>query len=94
MGAKTEPPTFRLNLNLSMAAAMAALILAPFLWPKISEMLTGAGYYKKPGVKKGIDALFLFVPVAQHPVWGGVVAPLYDELRRYASVGFVCSSCS
>ena len=88
--AQSERDAKRILVDCVLAAVVASLIVLPFLWPKISEILGGADYFRKPSVKKGVDALFFFLPVPNQPLWGGLMAPLYDNLRRYASVGFVC----
>lgn len=77
-------------LRLAAAGMVATLLVFPFLLPKLSAMLAGADYYRKPAVEKGIDALFLIVPSDQHPLWGGLFTDLYGTLRSYPSAGFTC----
>jgi hypothetical protein len=64
------------------------LLVLPFLWPLVRDIISGESYYLKPPVKKGIDPAFLLIPPARHPLWGGAVAGLYERWKPYASVGF------
>ena len=70
-----------------VAVVVAAALLAPFAWPIVHGISTGAPYVK-PAVEKGIDALFLFVPSDRHPLFGPVVAGLYERLRWSSTPGF------
>ena len=73
-----------------LAGAFAALLVLPFAWPMLHEILAGETYYQKPKppLPKSIDLLFLFLPAENHSLWGAAVSPLYTKLRTYPSVGF------
>ncbi|MGQ9591523.1 MAG: hypothetical protein ACUVYA_14665 [Planctomycetota bacterium] len=86
--ARTRRPAGRAAAEGALAAGVAALILAPFLWPMAREILAGETDFVKPRVEKGIDPLFLFVPSAEHPFWGASFRGLYDRLRTYPAAGF------
>ena len=73
-----------------LSGSLAALVLLPFAWPMLREILAGDTSYLKPLVNKGIDPLFLVVPPERHPIWGGVFQGLYERYRGYASAGFTC----
>ena len=80
---------FTLMRELIAAAAVATVLCLPFLWPLLRDWLAGLSPIKA-AVPKGIDPLFLFIPPAQHPIWGDWVVPLYARWRTYESVGFTC----
>ncbi len=87
-----RPPRPRLRLvrDVAVAALLTTAILLPFLWPKLVEIASGARYFIKPPVNKGVDLAFLFIPPAYHSLWGSLASPLYRSLQSYGSVGFTC----
>ncbi|MBN1444011.1 MAG: glycosyltransferase family 39 protein [Planctomycetes bacterium] len=74
----------------ALAGLCSALLLLPWAWPMLREILAGEAHYLKPPppVRKPIDLLFLVVPAAHHTIWGPLVEPLYGKYRSYASAGF------
>lgn len=75
--------------DLVKAATLAALLLAPFLWPMLRDMAEQVGYFRKTIAPRSIDPIFLFIPHAAHPLWGGAFRDLYAAWRSYPSVGFI-----
>lgn len=86
--ARSRRPAGRAAAEGALAAGFAALVLAPFIGPMAREILAGETYFVKPRVEKGIDPLFLFVPSAEHPLWGASFRGLYERLRTYPAAGF------
>lgn len=72
-----------------LAGGVATLLVLPFLWPMLREMLAGETYYLKPPVDKGLDPVFLVLPPPGHVIWGRLVDGLYERWRTYAAVGFI-----
>lgn len=70
------------------AAAVACVLLAPFVWPVVMEILSGAPFVKPP-VDKGLDLAFLWLPSDHHPVLGSLTQAIYAGHRAYASAGFL-----
>jgi len=86
--AMTSAPRREVLTRASVAGVVTVLLVLPFAWPMISEMLDGANYFHKGKVHKPIDPFFLVVPSSQHPIWGSLTDELYAEYRSYRSVGF------
>ena len=72
----------------ALAGLLAGLLVLPFAWPMVREILAGETYFLKPPVQKGVDPLFLIVPAENHPLWGSWFAGLYARSHSYASLGF------
>lgn len=75
--------------DLGLAALTASLVVGPFVAPLIVEISTGAEYFQKQAVPRGIDPAYLFTPHFGHPLWGGLVLDDYLD-RAYQAAGFVC----
>jgi hypothetical protein len=75
--------------GLTLATAVALLMLLPAVAPLAADMLGGETYFQKPSEERGIDPAFLFVPHFGHPLWGSLTAPGYVD-RAYGEAGFVC----
>jgi hypothetical protein len=82
-------PGGKIILEVALAAALALLLMAPFLWPLVRDTIDGIAVLKKPSVNKPIDPLFLLIPHSGHPLWGEPLNWLYSHFRSYLSVGFV-----
>ena len=87
-GGPPRPSLRQVSRGLLAAAAAGALILAPFIWPLIREVLSDAQYVKVP-VGKGIDFAFLWLPSDHHPLLGSLTRDVYATYRGYASAGFL-----
>jgi hypothetical protein len=81
-------PRRRVLAEAALAGLASALLLLPFLWPMLREMLEGGGSYIKPAVDKPLDLLFLVVPAERHTLWGSLFGDAYQRLRSYPSAGF------
>ncbi len=82
-------PIGRLVRDLAIAAGVSALILLPAVFPLLSEMASGATYFEKRLVDRGIDASYLFTPFFEHPLLGSFTVDAYLN-RAYQASGFVC----
>lgn len=81
---------WRLYLRGAAAGGAAALLLVlPMLVPMVVLIASGADYYTKPPVPRGIDASYLLTPAYANPLLGSWVEPRYLE-RAYQAAGFVC----
>ena len=78
-----------LGRHIGMAAALATLLVLPFLVPMVSLMAEGSEYFNKGPVNRGIDASYLFTAPYANPVFGGLVLSRYLD-RAYQASGFVC----
>ncbi len=74
--------------DLALAALTAVLAVGPFVAPLVVEIASGAEYFQKPAVDRGIDAAYLLTPHFGHPLWGGLVLDSYLE-RAYQASGFI-----
>ena len=75
--------------GLAIASATASLLVLPAVLPLFAKIASGADYYLKAPVPRGIDASYLFTPIFAHPAFGSWVAPAYLE-RAYQASGFIC----
>ena len=82
-------PIGRLVRDLAIAAGVSALILLPAVFPLLSEMASGATYFEKRLVDRGIDASYLFTPFFEHPWLGYLTVDAYLD-RAYQASGFIC----
>ena len=82
-------PIGRLACDLAIAAGVSAVILLPAVFPLLSEMASGATYFEKRLVDRGIDASYLFTPFFEHPLLGYLTVDAYLE-RAYQASGFIC----
>ena len=53
------------------------------------EMATGAEYFHKPEVPRGIDPTYILTPQFRHPIFGPLVLGRYLD-RAYQAAGFIC----
>jgi hypothetical protein len=86
---RTSRKNRELWIDLLKAAALAGLIMLPFMWPMVRDALERVGRFRKGVASRSIDPLFLLVPHPGHPLWGPMVQGLYEKMRTYSSVGFV-----
>ena len=82
-------PIGRLARDLAIAAGVSAVILLPAVFPLLSEMASGATYFEKRLVDRGIDASYLFTPFFEHPWLGYLTVDAYLD-RAYQASGFIC----
>ena len=75
--------------DLAIAAGVSAVILLPAVFPLLSELASGATYFDKRLVDRGIDASYLFTPFFEHPLWGSLTVDAYLD-RAYQASGFIC----
>ena len=75
--------------DLAIAAGVSAVILLPAVVPLLSEMASGATYFDKRVVDRGIDASYLFTPFFEHPLLGYLTVDAYLD-RAYQASGFIC----
>ncbi len=75
--------------DLSLAGALATVLIAPFVGPLMIEMATGAEYFHKPEVPRGIDPTYILTPQFSHPIFGPLVLGRYLD-RAYQAAGFIC----
>ena len=75
--------------DLAIAAGVSALILLPLVFPLLAETASGANYFEKRLVDRGIDAAYLFTPFFEHPLWGNLTVDAYLD-RAYQASGFIC----
>ena len=85
--ARARQPRRELVLRWSAAGVLAALLIAPAASPMIGEAVSGADYFRKPPVDRGIDAAYLVLPPYAHPAWGAWTAEAYAN-RAYHAAGF------
>ena len=74
--------------DLAFAAAFAAVLLWPAVEPLLAEMASGATYFRKIEVPRGIDVVYLVIPHFGHPLWGRLFTDSYIE-RAYPAAGFI-----
>ena len=79
----------RIFRDLALAAVIATAVLAPVVYPMVSEIASGATYYAKPAVPRGIDATYLLTPQFSHPLFGRLALDRYLD-RAYQASGFIC----
>lgn len=84
-----ERPRLETAWLLAVAAVTAGILLWPAVGPLVTEMASGAEYYQKERVNRGIDSLYLFLPQPDHPVFGSLVYGKYLD-RAYRASGFIC----
>ena len=82
-------PSSILVRDLAIAAGVSAVILLPAVSPMFSEMASGATYFDKRLVDRGIDASYLLTPFFAHPFWGALTTDAYLS-RAYQASGFIC----
>jgi hypothetical protein len=89
---RAERPRLGILGEATFSGAVACVLLLPFAYPMVAEILQGETYFLKPPppLPKGIDPLFLLLPAEYHPLWGNLVTGIYQRLRGYGSVGFTC----
>ncbi len=81
---------WRLHLRGAAAGGTAALLLVlPMLVPMVVLIASGADYYVKPPVPRGIDASYLLTPAYANPLLGSWGEARYLD-RAYQAAGFVC----
>jgi hypothetical protein len=87
-----SPRAFRL---LVLLAAITGLILVPFLWPMIHEVVTSDASYVTRDSGLGNDLLSFIIPNRYHPVLGSLVTTLNidDEIgftrKQSAYLGYI-----
>ena len=86
---KKTRPAGCLVRDLAIAGGVSALILLPAVFPLLSKMASGATYFHKGLVDRGIDAGYLFTPFFEHPLWGSLTLDAYLN-RAYQASGFIC----
>ena len=84
---RTKQACRGLLLRWVAASIFAAFLVAPAMLPMISEMTSGAEYFRKPPVDRGIDAAYMVLPPYTHPLWGIWTASAYEG-RAYHAAGF------
>ena len=84
----TRPYIVNLFVRLGIAGVVAALVMAPFVWPLMREMAAGTPFLKVPE-NKGVDLVFLFLPSDHHPILGFLTEAYYRSHRSYTAVGFL-----
>ena len=82
-------PISPLVRDLAVAVGVSLVILLPAILPMFSEIASGATYFDKRLVDRGIDASYLFTPFFAHPFWGDLTIDAYLS-RAYQASGFVC----
>lgn len=75
--------------GLAAAAGAATFLTLPAVLPLLLEIASGADYYSKAPVPRGIDASYLLMPIFTHPVFGSWATPAYLQ-RAYQASGFIC----
>ena len=75
--------------DLAVAVGVSAVFLLPAVLPMFSEIASGATYFDKRLVDRGIDASYLLTPFFEHPFWGDLALDAYLS-RAYQASGFVC----
>ncbi len=75
--------------DLAIAAGVSAVILLPAVFPLLSKMASGATYFDRRLVDRGIDASYLFTPFFEHPLLGYLTVDAYLD-RAYQASGFIC----
>ena len=75
--------------DLAIAAGVSAVVLLPAAFPMLAEMTSGATYFDKRLVDRGIDASYLLTPFFAHPFWGDLTLEAYSN-RAYQASGFIC----
>ena len=85
---RAKPGRRELLLRWAAAGVFAVVLIAPAARPMISEIASGADYFQKSPVDRGIDAAYLVVPPYAHPLWGFQTADAYAD-RAYHAAGFL-----
>jgi hypothetical protein len=75
--------------GLTVAAGAGGLLVLPAVLPLIVEIASGAAYYLKGPVPRGIDAAYLLTPTSANPIAEAWVIPAYI-VRAYQASGFIC----
>lgn len=83
------PPFGRILRDLSLAAAIALLLISPFVTPLILRIAEGETWFRKNPTLQPIDIAFLFYPMPEHPIWGDAMREVH-RLRAYSGAGYVC----
>jgi hypothetical protein len=89
LGADQEARSLaRLAGRLTIAAVVAVVLMAPFLWPLVNAAASGDPYLKA-FVNRGVDVVFLFLPSDHHPLLGWLTRNYYHTHRAYYPAGFL-----
>jgi hypothetical protein len=75
-----------LMARLVLVGVIVLVVLSP-LWVPMLRELTGPQVYYQAELSgaKGNDLIGFFLPAQFHPVWGPLVAPVYDQIQRRPS---------
>ena len=77
----------RVVLDLVRAAAIALVLLAPFLWPIVRDLQADVAVLQKGFPDRAINPILLLLPHYGHPIWGSTLGSLHTGLRSYRAVG-------